>query len=155
MRFREWLLAEEEIPAGAIKIDLPSVEQQKTYTCGGAALRAVAELHGVGPDKEVHFEKLLKSNYDDGTTPESIVKIGKLLGLRPVAKTGMTVKELVRYLDNQCPVICAMQAWGEPHNYHKSSSGHYVVAIGFTKDRIYFEDPSIKGSRGYLKYGRI
>jgi predicted double-glycine peptidase len=152
MRFRDWLLSEEAIPAGAIKIDLPSVRQQKNYTCGTAALRAIAELHGVGPEKEVHFEKLLKSNRDVGTSPKNIVKIGKALGLNPESKADMSIKELISHLGQKRPVVCAMQAWGEPKDYKKAGSGHYVVAIGYTDDRIYFEDPSLKGSRGYLKH---
>jgi predicted double-glycine peptidase len=151
MGFRQWLLTEEAIPAGAIKIDLPSVRQQKNYTCGVAALKAIAKLHGSALD-EKRLAELLKSNSEDGTSPENIVRIGKLMGLRPKAKVGMSLKELIQHLENKCPVICSMQAWGKPEDYPKAKSGHYVVAIGFTEDRIYFEDPSIKGSRGYLKY---
>jgi predicted double-glycine peptidase len=150
--FRDWLLTEEAIPAGAIKVDLPDIRQQKDYTCGSAALMAIAKLHGVGPDKEKQFEKLLKSNSESGTDPENIIKIGKKLGLNPVAKVGMTLKQLMGHLDKKRPVICTMQAWGEPDNYHNSEDGHYVVAIGYTKDRIYFEDPSLEGLRGYLNY---
>jgi len=69
-----------------------------------------------------------------------------------MSKEGMTIDELKDYLDEEKPVICNIQAWGEPKYYKTADSGHYVVAIGYDDEKIYFEDPSIDEHRGYLSY---
>jgi predicted double-glycine peptidase len=148
--FRDWLLSEEKIPQGAIKLHLPKVRQQKTFTCGAAALKAVCKYFKVGPEKESDFSKVLGTNSEAGTMPEKIEGMGKLLGLNPKSMN-LTVQELVKHLQAGRPVICCMQAWGEPKDYKKLESGHYVVAIGYKNGRIYFEDPAMDGGvRGYL-----
>lgn len=50
-----------------------------------------------------------------------------------------------------------MQAWTEKENINWEKDwidGHYVVAIGFTKDKILFEDPS-SFERTFLKYDEL
>lgn len=150
MSFREWL--EGRIPKKAIKIALPNVRQQRKWSCGHSALRAICLYFGLGPEDEKDYIKLLGGNPQDGIWPERIIKKAKKLGFKIHAKTGMTVEELKKFLDNGIPVICAIQAWGDPKYYKTKESGHYVVAIGYDKKKMYFEDPSIEGKRGWLSH---
>ena len=150
--FRVWLEKQEGIPDEAIKVQLPSVRMQREGACGAQAFRAICLYYNVGPDDEKGHMKLLGTT-SNGTWPESIIKHAKELKFQVESKTGMTIRELVKFLNKRIPVICAMQAWGEPSKYHTDASGHYVVAIGYDQEKIYFEDPSIDGGkRGFLPY---
>lgn len=152
--FVEWLYLTEskQIPEGAVKIHLPKVQQTTKYSCGAAALRAVCGYFGVGPEDEEDFIKILNSNPDDGTMPSNIINASRHLGLHAFGRQHMTIDSLKKRLEKRIPVICALQAWGTPKEYENTNSGHYVVAIGFDDEKIYFEDPSINKSRGFLPY---
>jgi predicted double-glycine peptidase len=154
--FRDWLIAEEkmQIPKDAIKIALPKVRQQTNYSCGPAALKAIAKYFQVGTDDEKDYIKLCKATKELGSSPDNIEKAAIKLGLKTKLKKNMTIKELLNYLKKGIPVICSMQAWGSGGEvYDKAQSGHYNVAIGFDDKKIYFEDPSIDHpDRGYLSY---
>lgn len=155
LRFSEWVELEEanRIPEDAIKIHLPKVEQTTNFSCGSACLRAIADFFGVGPDKEGDFIKLLHSDPEDGTTPANIVKVARMLDLHAFARQGMTIDSLKSRLEKHIPVICALQAYGDTRKYPtKDASGHYVVAIGHDDKSIYFEDPALKKTRGFLPY---
>lgn len=55
-----------------------------------------------------------------------------------------------------------LQAWPTPGqanrgvNYRADwDDGHWVVAIGYDQRVVYFEDPSLARSRGYMSYGEL
>ena len=133
-----------------IYINLPSTRQQTDYTCGAAALRAIAKYYGKDLNNENEFEILCRSGRIKGAHPEDIVKAARELGLYATMEEFMSVDNLINYITRKIPVICAIQAWGDQRYYNKLKDGHYVVAIGFDNKNIYFEDPSITGSRPYL-----
>jgi uncharacterized protein YvpB len=71
----------------------------------------------------------------------------------------MTVSSLTGVLSTGRPVIVLIQAWKDeddltPYEYD-FEDGHYVVAIGFDNDYIYFEDPWIHGSITYMSKGEL
>jgi len=149
--FKAWLLKEESGELlQHIKINLPSAKQQGNFTCGAACLRSISSYYKVGPETECDFVKAVKATKQDGTEPDNLVKAAKAFGLNAVVKEGMSIKELKAYIDKQWPVICNIQAWGDPKQYKKLTSGHYVIAIGYDDKHLYFEDPSMKGNRGKL-----
>ncbi len=154
MKFKEWLInrdkeeANVSIPDAAIKVHLPSVKQQTKYSCGAAAFRSIADYFRIRKD-EKEWMKLLETS-TKGTEHDNLVKIAKGCGMQVECREGMTVEDLCTHLDNKVPVICAMQAWGAKEYYKKGQSGHYVVAIGYDNNNIYFEDPTIAGKRGFL-----
>lgn len=91
-----------------------------------------------------------------GTQIDKILKVAKKYGLKCEAKP-MTIDEVEEYIKNHIPVILLLQAWTEKEkvNWEKDwADGHYVVAIGYDKEKIYFEDPaSVK--REYLSYKEL
>lgn len=145
-------LKRREIPDHHIHVDLPSVHQQKNFSCGPACLRAISKFFKVGPDTEQKFIDHCNSTFRKGTHPEDLERTAKEYGLQVKAKKNMGIAELKRYLRGGVPVICVMQAWGSEKEYNNSTCGHYVVAIGADGDHIYFMDPLMKsGCRGHLK----
>ena len=69
----------------------------------------------------------------------------------------MTDKDLIKYINKDIPVIVLLQAWRlkEDEEWIKSyNNGHYVVAIGYTKDKIIFEDP-YSFTRNYLTFSEL
>lgn len=65
----------------------------------------------------------------------------------------MTVSSLVSYLAGGRPVIVLIQAWKDEDDIPYDtdfSNGHFVVAIGYDNEYIYFEDPWIHGSLTYM-----
>jgi predicted double-glycine peptidase len=138
-------------------LHLPVVHQTHNYDCGAAALRAVAHYYGVGPDREGDFIKACDTSKELGTDPTDIIKAARGMGLRAKRFEGMGLKNLMGFLQDGKPVICAVQAWGEEEDYDELESGHYVVAIGFDERYIFFEDPSVKGdkARGHMPHGEF
>ena len=64
----------------------------------------------------------------------------------------MTIHNLEYYISCKQPIIIAFQAWADPGVDYKNDwdDGHYAVVIGYDKDYLYFEDPSLLGSIGYI-----
>lgn len=146
--FRAYLEQIEEI-GPYIKVHLPKVKQTKNYTCGAAALRAICKLYNVGPKSEKQFIKDCKTK-ERGTKPDDIIRAARSYGLSVKAKSNMSLNELKKYLDLGRPVICCIQAYGGKEEYNERERGHYVVACGYDPALIYFEDPYMKDSRGFL-----
>ncbi len=64
----------------------------------------------------------------------------------------MSIVQLIDHLRNNRPVILLMQAWSDPIVDYTNDfdDGHFVVAIGYDLNYIYFEDPWILGSIAYI-----
>ncbi len=78
-----------------------------------------------------------------GTSIDSMVNTIKKYGLSCQSKT-MTIEELKGYIAKKIPVILLLQAWTNKKHINwqcDNSDEHYVVAIGYDKNNIYFEDP--------------
>jgi predicted double-glycine peptidase len=146
MRFKVWLETRQVI------IPVHVAKQNHNYDCGAAALRAVCEYFKAGPEDQAEFIKACDTGKEKGTHPEDIVKAARSFGLNAKQLPNMTIELLLKILKTKIPVICAVQAWGKKSEYHKLKDGHYVVAIGFDDTNIYFEDPSMHASRGYVPY---
>ena len=141
------------IADAAIKVWVPEVIQHTTYSCGAAALHSVCCYWGVGLRCDLDYIPYLECNDKAGTTPENIIYFARSLGLRAKEMHGMSIEDLKQLLDAGRPVICPIQAWGNKRTYRdKNHSGHYVIVIGYDDRRIYMEDSSLPGRRGYLIY---
>lgn len=138
------------IPENAIKINLPNVQQSTWFSCGPACVQSVMAYFGVGPDEQDEYVERLKAEPYGGTAPNDIVNFCKEYGLSVKLVKNMKIEALVNFLEKGRPVICAIQAYGTKKDYKNWIKGHYVVAIGYDKKHIYFEDPLITGKRAFV-----
>lgn len=153
------------IPSGAIRIAVPDTTQQTAYSCGASCLQAICKYYGVGPDDEWEFVRALRTDHRLGSDPESIQRAAVRFGLRCRAYAPMTVTELKAELRRRHPVLLLIQAWGRERrdgrlrrrlDYRRQwRDGHWLVAIGYDRDTIYFEDPSLQAVRGYLRVAEL
>jgi uncharacterized protein len=148
------------IPRGAILIPVPDTRQQTGYTCGAAALRAVCEYFGVGPRTEGEFAEDMKMT-SAGADPEHLIRALDKYGLRHKAFHRMSMRGLKGSVDRGRPVIMMLQAWGGtkknpwPNYRNDWSDGHWVVAIGYNDDGVFFEDPSLRRVRGFMGFDEL
>ncbi|HVC95256.1 MAG TPA: C39 family peptidase [Pirellulales bacterium] len=144
------------IPDGAIKIPIPTVAQPDESSCGAAALMSVCRYFGVGPDSIDEYVDALGTNERTGTYYKDIVAYARRMGLDASSEFDMTAEQLQDLVGKRIPVICSIQAHAsDPSVYDDPDSnddGHYVVAVGFDRDNVYFMDPSIKDRRGFLSW---
>src|SRR5579859_1342553 len=112
LQFKSWF--EAQVPEKAIA--LPKTRQIHDGACGANAFKVICRHFNIGPDEEKKYMDILHST-KEGTWPENIVKHAKEFGFKVHSKVGWNIKELTRFLDRKIPVICAMQAWGDPKTY--------------------------------------
>jgi ABC-type bacteriocin/lantibiotic exporter with double-glycine peptidase domain len=133
-------------------IDFPELKQSSSYDCGALAIQSVLNYYGIDVREDLII-KNAKTSKEDGTPIKGIINVLKKYKLKCVAKK-MDIDELIDYIEKDVPVILLLQAWWNKKNieWEKTyDSGHYVVAIGYDSDRVYFEDP-YKLQRTYLEF---
>ncbi len=132
-------------------IRLPTVRQATPYTCGVSALHAVLGYYG----EDIRDDKLaqtLKTKPASGTDYHNILRLAANHGYRVQKYTEMSLDKLKRLIDHGKPTILVIQAWAsKPVDWANDwDDGHYVVAIGYDQDDIYFMDPSTLGNYTYI-----
>ena len=153
--FREQASVYCQVAQSAIKVPLPEIHQPDYYSCGAAALMSIGSYFGVGPEDIEAWKTDLCTRTDTGTDVEPIVEYArnKLMLDVTLVERDMTDEQLRASLDAGKPVICPIQAYGEPAEYEKlNENGHYVVAIGYDRVNVYFMDPKLTGRRGFLSW---
>jgi len=146
-----------EFKPSAIKVSLPEVQQPDEFSCGAASLMAILAYYGAGPEDYDVLKKKLGTTEKNGTDYHHMIQFAGEQGLQADAKPDMTLAQLERCLEECKPVICSIQAYAEKvpadkraEVYKKDDNGHYLVAIGYDDNNIYFMDPSLTGRRGFL-----
>ena len=160
-------------------IRLPLCRQSHNFTCGVSCVSSV--LRYAGYDFDTREDRLfleLGSTPENGTNYMKIVEYLESVRLdsspdKPVFSTKVIsldydnsnqeandndglLREIRTALDDNHPIICAIQAWKDDADYSSRSEedGHYVVLIGYSKGNdgylYYFMDPSTSGSYTYL-----
>jgi predicted double-glycine peptidase len=140
------------IPASALKLDLPGIVQATNYTCGAAALLAICRYYGLGPRSERHVVEDMRFG-TAGSDPEHVLRAVAKYGLVHEEFRPMSMQQLRVCLERERPIMVMLQAWADPppRSYKDHwDDGHWVVAIGYDTQGIYFADPSLAGARGYL-----
>ncbi|HNX11037.1 MAG TPA: cysteine peptidase family C39 domain-containing protein [bacterium] len=133
---------------------LPQLRQTYNYDCGSKATESVLVYYGldVRGDEIIKLESTTKS----GTRIKNIKEVICRYGLK--VKSGkMSIQDLKKYIDKKVPVMIALQAWTNKKNidWKKNwSDGHYAVVVGYTKDKIIFEDPAAFNYT-YLTYSEL
>ena len=160
-------------------LKLPLYRQSHNFTCGVACVASV--LRYAGYDFDTREDRLLwelaatpenGTNYVNITEYLDAVRIDDFPNTPVIATevvcedyasndltlTDSLLSQLRAALDDDSPVICAIQAWRDDGDYKAKTEddGHYVVLIGYKKDTekdtyiYYFMDPSTSGSYTYL-----
>ncbi len=141
-----------------ININIPNVSQQEHWSCGAAALLSILLYFGKGPlNEELVADQLGMDK--SGTDPYQIKNVLDKYKLRHKEYRGMTIEQLIFHVKRREPVFIMLQAWGNKENYRKCKKGckdgHWLIAIGYDKDNIYFEDPALTISRGYIPINEL
>lgn len=138
--------------AGENFIEVPMTRQATDYTCGAAAMQSMFGYFGEDLN-EGELAKLLKTNDQEGTDYNEIVKVATEKGYKVNVYKDMTLNDLKKLLDKKIPVLCLIQAWATKKIDYATDwqDGHYVVAIGYDRNRIIFMDPSTLGNYTYIK----
>lgn len=128
----------------SVLIEIPQTRQATDYTCGVAVVQSILYHNGVEYRQDV-LEKMLGATPERGTTPQSMMACLAEHGIDSAVVEGMTLDQLRGLIDAGHPVICFLQAWNDDPAFDYSDGwedGHYAVAIGYDRERIYFMDPS-------------
>lgn len=136
-------------------LDFPEFKQSFEYDCGAKSLQALLAYYGIDSN-EIDLIKLAGTNEKYGTPIKGIKKVAKHFGFKLIMKS-LTIAELKKYLDKDKPVLLLLQAWSNKKikNWQNHwDHGHFTVAIGYDKDKIYFEDP-YTSVRTYLNYKEL
>jgi predicted double-glycine peptidase len=151
------------IPRNAIWIALPDTSQQTGYSCGASCLQSVCHYYGLGKEDEWEFVDDMKFDHDEGSHPFQVKRLAQAYGLKFKEYQPMTMEQLKRELLSRKPVMLMIQAWGikrGEEDYRESyegiwGEGHWVVAIGYDREGVFFEDPSLQAVRGFMAYAEL
>jgi len=133
-------------------IEIPQTGQATFYTCGVAVLQSLLYHNGI----EYTQDDILPSVESTPEHGTGIVLMNRFLnenGIDAEIRRNITLQELRGCIDHGHTVICLMQAWNEDsgHDYSDDwNDGHYVVAVGYNDDRIYFMDPYTIANYAYI-----
>ncbi len=132
-------------------IRIPLTRQAADYTCGVAALQSILYYYGQEFQEDDLVEKL-GSTPEGGTKYPRLVEFTQSLNFRVEVRTGMTLDELKRLMDEKKPVILLIQAWPDSTvDYAQDwDDGHYVIIIGYDQQNVYFMDPFTLGHYTFM-----
>jgi predicted double-glycine peptidase len=142
-------------------MEFPELRQVFNFDCGASALQACLAYYGFDM-REDKIMKMLDSRptdeFNNGSKISAIIKVAEEFKLKANKVDGMKPEDLIDYIKQDIPVIILLQAWRDsqsPSNWETDfSDGHYVVAVGYNKSDILFEDPS-SYMRSYLSYDEL
>ena len=134
-------------------LDFPKLRQVYDYDCGANALQGVLDYYGIDVNEGIIMKKAGTNH--KGTEISGLKKAAEYFKLK-YREGEMTFDDLKKYIDKKIPVIIAIQAWPKEKVNWKTewSTGHYVVVVGYSKNRIYFEDPYSE-RRTFLYYSEL
>jgi predicted double-glycine peptidase len=133
-------------------LSVPDTIQSNAWSCGVAIVQAVLQAHGIWGYQD-DYARELGTTPQKATHPARIVAILQKRGLDVELREGMRLDDLRRTVDRGDLVILDFQAWkGASTRVYANDweDGHYAILIGYEGDRLFVEDPSLLGSRGWL-----
>lgn len=134
-------------------LPVPDVRQCTNYSCGPSALQAVLMYYG---EEWIETELMqMCGTTPEGTGPKNIARVAREIGFNAEIKEQMTLEDLETLCRQKIPVIISAQCWREGESQNKPwkdiwDDGHYMVVIGLDEKNVYFEDPSMLGSKGFI-----
>ncbi len=132
--------------------DFPKFRQSEKYTCGAVVVQEILAYYGV--DISEHEAMQSTRTGRRGTHIKGIRRALKEFKFKFKDGT-MSIKLLKKCIDEKKPVIIALQAWFKTKEWKNTwSHGHYVIAIGYDRKNVYFEDPMCI-VRSYLTFREL
>jgi predicted double-glycine peptidase len=134
-------------------LPLNDVFQETSHSCGASAAKSILLYYGI-PSEEKEVIKTFGTSDSLGTSPEQMVAGFSRFGLNAMVKENAEIDDIISNLENGFPTLVAIQAWlvnYPPKDWANNwEDGHWLIVIGIDENKIYFEDPSLLGARGYL-----
>jgi len=134
-------------------LNVVDVRQETSYTCGVACAQAILNYYGID-QRQDRLAEQFGTTEEAGTSPQQIVAGLESYGLTATLKEQTTLEDLRINIQNQIPTMVAIQAWLETYpapDWSKDwEDGHWVIVLGMDDQNVYFEDPSLLGTRGVL-----
>ncbi len=123
-------------------LDFPNARQTFEYDCGAKAMHAVLAYYGIDVN-ENEIIRIAHTNKKSGTSLQGMMAVARHFKLSATMGE-MSVQKIKECIGKDIPIILLLQAWAKRKvkNWQNHwNDGHYVVAIGYDKKKIYFEDP--------------
>ena len=123
-------------------IPYPETRQVFNYDCGASALVSVLVFAGL-EEREDRIA-VLAGTTKAGTSTGGILRVLRYYGLPYRSRQRMRADDLRQAIDDGHPTLVTLQAYRESNRPYRElwNDGHWVVAIGYDRHRIYYEDPS-------------
>lgn len=140
-------------------LKVPLCRQGTDYTCGVAAMQCILAYYEEDPPRQDVIAKIAKSGAAKGTSYKNLEKLAQDRGYEVMTYKNegkdIAINRLKGFLEDGKPVIVLIQAWDPtvtaPSQYeNRTEDGHYVVAIGYDSENMYFMDPSTLGNYTYI-----
>lgn len=160
--YKEYILEKESKLKPTIELDFPELRQVYNYDCGVSCLQQVLIYYGI-EKREDELINLLDSKrtsiIEHGTKLSKMVEVAEYYGLEAEVIRNAKIKDIKKLIDKGIPPILLMQAWRDFSvdnlDWLKDfKDGHYVVAVGYNDNLIFFEDPA-SIVRTYLTYNEL
>jgi ABC-type bacteriocin/lantibiotic exporter with double-glycine peptidase domain len=144
-------------------LNFPFSRQCYNYDCGANAIQSILDYYGIDIG-EGEVMRIAKTTHA-GTNFAGLKKVAEKFKLRYKQKI-MSIEEIKKNIDRKRPVIIDLQAWSgkeikekwvsDKNKYWEKDwkNGHYVVAVGYSRNKIFFEDPSAT-TRTFLSYREL
>jgi predicted double-glycine peptidase len=136
-----------------VEMTFPARLQKYNYDCGVACLQTILTFYGFIDFEDKVVELAKPDKY--GTKMKGLFRVAKNYGLKYKTFSNLSIDDLKKYIDRNCPVIIAVQAYNRKEKVFKYSRawayGHYVIPIGYDDKKLYYQDPSSE-HRTFLTY---
>jgi len=120
--------------------DVEPYQQLEKYSCGAAALKAVAQHWGDRIDERTLIKEI-GIDPEAGSTAGQVVDAARRRGYPARVHQFSSIDELARYTSRDIPVIVAIRSFLRPNQ------GHFVVATKVTPVNVHVMDPNVRGNR--------
>jgi len=134
-------------------LNVPDVTMPSNSSSGPASLQAVLAYYGT----DTFADQLINMTNTsiNGTKPDNIIQTASSLGFTANIKENMSLKDLQGNVSQGRPVIVIITNGTSSNSTVQNMTTpeteyHYLVVIGMDDQNIYFEDPALIGSKGFL-----